>query len=224
MSDKKTIQSNPPPPEKSTEATLQQHYTTPNYGKETQTGGSSSEQHTHQPMPPITDGFHTEKEHQQLLLDEEALRETLEEQARAEKESGYASIFAATNPKFISHSVSYLQELNLNLQERLNHSVRRFSVNEVPEPNKKVMGSDQQINHQLTEETLGNNVETSEHNTKLLVPEAPQSQDTNHASISSYPIAQDRWSSDQHIELVNITGDLSEGMFTRSMVAKLTAA
>ncbi|GJW27637.1 hypothetical protein Tco_0044512 [Tanacetum coccineum] len=86
MSDKKTIQSNPPPPEKSTEATLQQHYTTPNYGKETQTGGSSSEQHTHQPMPPITDGFHTEKEHQQLLLDEEALRETLEEQARAEKE------------------------------------------------------------------------------------------------------------------------------------------
>ncbi|GJS54352.1 hypothetical protein Tco_0627714 [Tanacetum coccineum] len=49
-------------------------------------GGSSSEQHTHQPTSPITDGFLTEKEYQQLILDEEALRETLEEQARAEKE------------------------------------------------------------------------------------------------------------------------------------------
>ncbi|GKB52722.1 luminal binding protein 5 [Tanacetum coccineum] len=34
----------------------------------------------------LTDGYLTEKEQQQLLLDEEALRETLEEQARAEKE------------------------------------------------------------------------------------------------------------------------------------------
>ncbi|GKE39556.1 hypothetical protein Tco_1462961 [Tanacetum coccineum] len=33
------------------------------------------------------DGYLTEKEQQQLLLDEEALRETLEEEARAEKES-----------------------------------------------------------------------------------------------------------------------------------------
>ncbi|GJU33932.1 hypothetical protein Tco_1182286 [Tanacetum coccineum] len=73
-------------PEKPTEAIPQQPYTTPNYVKETQMGGSSSEQHTHQPTSPITDGFLTEKEHQQLLLDEETLRETLEEQARAEKE------------------------------------------------------------------------------------------------------------------------------------------
>ncbi|GKC05281.1 hypothetical protein Tco_0996891 [Tanacetum coccineum] len=70
------------------------------------TGGSSSQQHTHQPMSPIssfptikestdeheigdeylTNGYLTEKEQQQLLLDEEALRETLEEEARAEKE------------------------------------------------------------------------------------------------------------------------------------------
>ncbi|GKC94437.1 hypothetical protein Tco_1159879 [Tanacetum coccineum] len=34
----------------------------------------------------LTDGYLTEKEQQQLLLDEEALRETLEEEVRAEKE------------------------------------------------------------------------------------------------------------------------------------------
>ncbi|GKF30937.1 hypothetical protein Tco_0100735, partial [Tanacetum coccineum] len=34
----------------------------------------------------LTDGFLTEKEQQQLLLDEKALRETLEEEVRAEKE------------------------------------------------------------------------------------------------------------------------------------------
>ncbi|GKE10905.1 hypothetical protein Tco_1414456, partial [Tanacetum coccineum] len=34
----------------------------------------------------LTDGYLTEKEQQQLLLDEEALREILEEQARAKKE------------------------------------------------------------------------------------------------------------------------------------------
>ncbi|GJW73901.1 hypothetical protein Tco_0133271 [Tanacetum coccineum] len=36
-------------------------------------------------------------------------------------------------------------------------------------------------------------------------------------------MAQDRWSRDQHIELVNIIGDPSEGMLTRSMLLKLTA-
>ncbi|GKF80502.1 hypothetical protein Tco_0239104, partial [Tanacetum coccineum] len=35
---------------------------------------------------PITEGFLTEKEYQQLLLDEDVLRETLKEEARAEKE------------------------------------------------------------------------------------------------------------------------------------------
>ncbi|GJU04053.1 retrovirus-related pol polyprotein from transposon TNT 1-94 [Tanacetum coccineum] len=34
----------------------------------------------------------------------------------------------------------------------------------------------------------------------------------------------DRWSRDQHIELVNIIGDPSKGMLTRSMAAKLTAS
>ncbi|GJS14760.1 hypothetical protein Tco_0409232 [Tanacetum coccineum] len=47
---------------------------------------------------------------------------------------------------------------------------------------------------------------------------------SQHASTSSYPVAQDRWSQNQHIELVNIIGDLSEGMITRSMAAKLTDA
>ncbi|GKC38238.1 retrovirus-related pol polyprotein from transposon TNT 1-94 [Tanacetum coccineum] len=47
---------------------------------------------------------------------------------------------------------------------------------------------------------------------------------SQHASTSSYPVAQDRWSQNQHIELVNIIGDLSEGMLTRTMAAKLTYA
>ncbi|GKE69112.1 hypothetical protein Tco_1527184 [Tanacetum coccineum] len=40
----------------------------------------------HKPTSLITHGFLTEKEYQQLLKDEEVLRETLKEQARAEKE------------------------------------------------------------------------------------------------------------------------------------------
>ncbi|GKG08110.1 hypothetical protein Tco_0333942, partial [Tanacetum coccineum] len=43
-------------------------------------------------------------------------------------------------------------------------------------------------------------------------------------STSSHPSPQDRWSRDQHIKLVNIIGNPSEGMLTRSMAAKLTAA
>nr|GEW96583.1 hypothetical protein [Tanacetum cinerariifolium] len=38
------------------------------------------------------------------------------------------------------------------------------------------------------------------------------------------PHTEDRWSRDQHIDLVNIIVDLSEGMLTKSMAAKLTAA
>nr|GEX82590.1 hypothetical protein [Tanacetum cinerariifolium] len=51
---------------------------------ETHRDGSSSEQHAHQPTYPITQGFLTEKEYQQLLQDEDALRQTLKEEARAE--------------------------------------------------------------------------------------------------------------------------------------------
>ncbi|GJU48027.1 hypothetical protein Tco_1217582 [Tanacetum coccineum] len=91
-----SIESNPPTPEKPLVSPISSF----------STGGSSSQQHTHQPMSPLssfptveestdeheigdeylTDGYLTEKEQHQLLLDEEALRETLEEEARAEKE------------------------------------------------------------------------------------------------------------------------------------------
>ncbi|GJT22454.1 retrovirus-related pol polyprotein from transposon TNT 1-94 [Tanacetum coccineum] len=47
---------------------------------------------------------------------------------------------------------------------------------------------------------------------------------SNLASTSSYPAPQDRWSREQHIELVNIIGDPGEGMLTRSMAAKLSVA
>ncbi|GJV11618.1 hypothetical protein Tco_1353159 [Tanacetum coccineum] len=82
---------------------------------------------------------------------------------------------------------------------------------------------DEQIINQPTEDTSGNNTETSVP-TKPLVPGGIQPYYTNYASTSSYHVAQDRWSRDQHIKLVNIIGDPSEGMLTRSMAAKLTAA
>ncbi|GJS86082.1 hypothetical protein Tco_0752623 [Tanacetum coccineum] len=68
-----------------------------------------------------------------------------------------------------------------------------------------------------TKDTKGSIIES-------LVPDVTQSHITNQASTSSHPIPQDRWSRDQHIELVNIIGDPGEGMLTRSMAAKLTAA
>ncbi|GKD79009.1 retrovirus-related pol polyprotein from transposon TNT 1-94 [Tanacetum coccineum] len=83
---------------------------------------------------------------------------------------------------------------------------------------------DEQINHQPTEELLENNTENSAPITKPLVPEVSQSQITHHASKSLYHVAQDKWSKDQHIELVNIIGDPYEGMLTKSMAATLTSA
>nr|GEV29686.1 putative ribonuclease H-like domain-containing protein [Tanacetum cinerariifolium] len=69
MSDKKTTQ--PLAPEKPTEV-IPQPKQFPH--SDTHRGGSSSEQHTHQPTSPITQGFLTEKEYQQLLHDEETFR------------------------------------------------------------------------------------------------------------------------------------------------------
>ncbi|GKC49797.1 retrovirus-related pol polyprotein from transposon TNT 1-94 [Tanacetum coccineum] len=86
----------------------------------------------------------------------------------------------------------------------------------------EVIAPNEQDNPQ-TEDVEGNNTETSVPITNPLVPEVSQSQDTNHASTSSYPVAQDRWSRDQHIEHVNIISNLGEGMLTRSMAVKLTA-
>ncbi|GJR62294.1 retrovirus-related pol polyprotein from transposon TNT 1-94 [Tanacetum coccineum] len=81
-----------------------------------------------------------------------------------------------------------------------------------------------QNNYQPTKETSRNNTKTLVPITEPLIPEVPQSQSIHHATISSYLIAQDRWPRDQHIELVNIIGDPGEGMLTKSMTAKLTAA
>nr|GEU62433.1 retrovirus-related Pol polyprotein from transposon TNT 1-94 [Tanacetum cinerariifolium] len=52
------------------------------------------------------------------------------------------------------------------------------------------------------------------------VPTLTQSLITHNASIISHPIPQDRWSSDEHIKLINIIGEPTKGMLTKSMVAK----
>ncbi|GKA79356.1 retrovirus-related pol polyprotein from transposon TNT 1-94, partial [Tanacetum coccineum] len=82
----------------------------------------------------------------------------------------------------------------------------------------------EQITTQPTEGPSRNNTEISVSINETVVPDVPQSHIYNQASTSSHPVSQDRWSKDQHIELVNIIGDPGEGMLTRSMAAKLTAA
>ncbi|GJW15297.1 retrovirus-related pol polyprotein from transposon TNT 1-94 [Tanacetum coccineum] len=81
-----------------------------------------------------------------------------------------------------------------------------------------------QIITQPTDIQSGNNIEVSGSITEFLVPDVIQSHISNQASTSSHPIPRDRWSRDEHIELVNIIGDPGEGMLTRSMAVKLTAA
>ncbi|GJZ41865.1 retrovirus-related pol polyprotein from transposon TNT 1-94 [Tanacetum coccineum] len=83
--------------------------------------------------------------------------------------------------------------------------------------------NDQMIT-QPTDVPSGNNKEVSGSITEPLVPDITLSHITNQASTSSHPVSKDRWSRDQHIELVNIIGNPSEGMLTRSMAAKLTTA
>ncbi|GJV10211.1 hypothetical protein Tco_1351752 [Tanacetum coccineum] len=72
--DKKTTQSNPSTPEKPPMPPISLFPTIE----------KSADEHE------ICDGFLTGKEQQQLLLDEEAFRETLEEEARSEKERARA--------------------------------------------------------------------------------------------------------------------------------------
>nr|GEV48220.1 retrovirus-related Pol polyprotein from transposon TNT 1-94 [Tanacetum cinerariifolium] len=88
--------------------------------------------------------------------------------------------------------------------------------NHVPE-------NDQMIT-QPTDSTLGNHTEGHRPITEPLVPDVTQSHIPNQASANSHPDPQDRWSRDQHIKLVNIIGNPGEGMLTRSMAVKLTAA
>ncbi|GJT54745.1 retrovirus-related pol polyprotein from transposon TNT 1-94 [Tanacetum coccineum] len=75
-----------------------------------------------------------------------------------------------------------------------------------------------------TKDTKGNNTEVSGSITESLVPDVTQSHISNHAFTSSHHVPQDRWSRDQHIELMNIIGDPGESMLTRSMATKLIAA
>ncbi|GKB99032.1 retrovirus-related pol polyprotein from transposon TNT 1-94 [Tanacetum coccineum] len=67
--------------------------------------------------------------------------------------------------------------------------------------------NDQMIT-QPTDVPSGNNIEVSGSITEPLVPDVTQSHISNQASTSSYPVPQDRWLRDQHIELVNIIGVL----------------
>ncbi|GJS62731.1 putative nucleotidyltransferase, ribonuclease H [Tanacetum coccineum] len=83
--------------------------------------------------------------------------------------------------------------------------------------------NDQMIT-QPTNVPSGNNTEVSRSITEPLVPDVTLSHITNQASTSPHPVPQDRWSRDQHIELLNIIGNPGKGMLTRSMAAKLTAA
>ncbi|GKC05439.1 retrovirus-related pol polyprotein from transposon TNT 1-94 [Tanacetum coccineum] len=83
--------------------------------------------------------------------------------------------------------------------------------------------NDQMIT-QPTNVPSGNNTKVLGSITEPLVPEVTLSYITNQASTSSHLVPQDRWSRDQHIELVNIIGNPGEGMLTRSMASKLTTA
>nr|GEU99831.1 retrovirus-related Pol polyprotein from transposon TNT 1-94 [Tanacetum cinerariifolium] len=77
---------------------------------------------------------------------------------------------------------------------------------------------------QPTDAPSGNNTKGPGPIPEPLVLDVTQSHILNKASTSSHPAPQDRWSRDQHIKLVNIIGNPDEGMLTRSMAAKLTAA
>nr|GEX43471.1 retrovirus-related Pol polyprotein from transposon TNT 1-94 [Tanacetum cinerariifolium] len=81
-----------------------------------------------------------------------------------------------------------------------------------------------QIPTQPSEGPLRNNTKISVSINETVVLDVPQSHIYNQASASSHPVPQDRWSKDQHIELVNIIRDPGERMITGSMAAKLTAA
>ncbi|GJS75738.1 retrovirus-related pol polyprotein from transposon TNT 1-94 [Tanacetum coccineum] len=83
---------------------------------------------------------------------------------------------------------------------------------------------DEQIITKPTKGPSGLNTKVSVSINESLLLNIPQPYISNQASTSSHPVPQDRWSRDQHIKLVNIIGNPSEGMLTRSMAAKLTAA
>ncbi|GJY76791.1 hypothetical protein Tco_0481907, partial [Tanacetum coccineum] len=80
------------------------------------------------------------------------------------------------------------------------------------------------INSQPAEESSGNNTETLVPITRPSLLEVTQSHIFHHASTSLHPAPRDRCPRDQHIKLLNIIGEPTEGMLTISMATKLIAA
>ncbi|GKB22402.1 hypothetical protein Tco_0861803, partial [Tanacetum coccineum] len=76
----------------------------------------------------------------------------------------------------------------------------------------------------ISSERYKNITETLISITDLPDPKLTQSPITHHASTSLNIIPQDTWFRDQHIEIINIIGEPTEGMLTRSMAAKLIVA
>ncbi|GJW35728.1 retrovirus-related pol polyprotein from transposon TNT 1-94 [Tanacetum coccineum] len=122
---------------------------------------------------------------------------------------------------FIHNHKDHLEVIAPNEQDNPhNEVVEGLPDQENTEGTQEQIVQNEQIN-QPTEESSKNNTKILVHITESLVPKTLQSW---HASTSSYPVAQDRWSQNQHIELVNIIGDPGKGMLTRSMAVKLTTA
>ncbi|GJS65872.1 retrovirus-related pol polyprotein from transposon TNT 1-94 [Tanacetum coccineum] len=78
---------------------------------------------------------------------------------------------------------------------------------------------DEQIRNQPTKDTSGNNTETLIPITKSLVPKVIQSRNTNHASTSLYPVAEDRC---QKINTLNLNKKDEHGIVTKNK-ARLVA-
>ena len=76
---------------------------------------------------------------------------------------------------------------------------------------------DHTIQTELTDNQNSDNLQTPD-------PEPIPSPNQASTSSNSIPRPQERWSRHQHIELVNIIGEPTEGMITRRMAAKLKAA
>ncbi|GKB10448.1 hypothetical protein Tco_0844371 [Tanacetum coccineum] len=166
MSNKKTTKTNLPTPEKPTDAIPQQPYISPNYGSQYHMGGSSfpmveDSVEKHEIADEyLTDGYLTEKEQQQLLLDEEALRETLEEEARAEKELSHISGSWDVFPYLVLPPISLsLQPRTYNLALCIFKNLWRSSPRELlrgVEGPREELGGVKDPGEELTRGTLEN--------------------------------------------------------------------
>nr|GEX54954.1 hypothetical protein [Tanacetum cinerariifolium] len=134
-------------------------------------------------------------------------------------------------PVFIHNHKDYLGKFDAKADDGyfLGYSSVSKDINDPPdlinteETHEQNVQDDQRIT-QPTDVPSGNNTKASRPIIKPLVPGIPQSHIPNQVSTSSHPDPHDRWSRDQHIELVNIIGNPGKGMLTRSMAAMLTTA